>query len=741
MSAGKLELTLEGLCCAGCAAKIEAKVNELQEVDTAALNLVSNVLYIDAKSTSNLSALIGEVEKIVKKLEPEVVVKNRLETVKEEACQEAHNHADEDGHHDHHHDHHQNHHDHHGEKDGGHDHAHSDYSNKGELIKLAIGAAIFLAAIIIKPGGGIEFSMYLISYLLIGGEVLLRAGKNILRGQIFDENFLMAIATIGAFAIGEFPEGAAVMLFYQVGEFFQELAVDRSRKSIGSLMDIRPDYANLKIGTEEKRVKPEEVMVGQQLIVKPGEKIPLDGVVLEGFSTVDTSALTGESIPRDVEMGSAVLAGFINKGGLLTIEVEKVFGESTVSRILEMVERASSKKAPIEKFITKFARYYTPVVVITAAAMAVIPPLVIEGATFTDWIYRALVFLVVSCPCALVISIPLGFFGGIGGASRNGILIKGGNYLEGLNNVDTVVFDKTGTLTKGIFKVKEIAAVNMDGEELLEYAAYAEAYSNHPIALSLLKAYEKEIDKEQVEEYQELMGYGVMAKIKGKRVLAGNGKLLDREGIAYSAPSTAGTVLYIAIGGSYSGYIIIADEVKEDSRRAIEELRKIGVKNIAMLTGDSKAVAMQVAGELGITEVYPELLPDQKVNMLELLEQKRGPKKKLVFVGDGINDAPVLAKADIGVAMGGLGSDAAIEAADVVLMKDEPLKLVSAIRIAKKTNKIVWQNIIFSFGVKAIVLALGAGGLATMWEAVFADVGVALIAVLNAMRVLNVKDI
>ncbi len=731
MSAEKVELLLEGLCCAGCAAKIEARVNDLKNVDNAALNIVNRVLYIEAEAETDMAELIKAVEGIVKKLEPEVVVKNRLQEPHQEAHNEScHNHGDEGHHHENDHQH-----------DEGHDHSHTDYSNKGELIKLGIGAALFFAAIILKLDDKIEFGMYFISYLLIGGEVLLRAGKNILRGQVFDENFLMAIATIGAFAIGEFPEGVAVMLFYQVGEFFQELAVNRSRKSIGALMDIRPDYANLKVGSEEKKVKPEEIKVGQYIIVKPGEKVPLDGVVLEGFSTVDTSALTGESIPRDVEVGSSVLAGFINKGGLLTIEVQKGFGESTVARILEMVEKASSKKAPTEKFITKFARYYTPVVVMTAAAMAIIPPLVIEGAVFNDWLYRALVFLVVSCPCALVVSIPLGFFGGIGGASRKGILIKGGNYLEGLNNVDTVVFDKTGTLTKGIFKVKEVAPVNMTSEALLEYAAYAEAYSNHPIALSLLKAYSKEVEKDQIEGYQELMGHGVMATIKGRKVIAGNGKLMDREGIAYKAPSTAGTVLYVAIDGSYSGYIVIADELKADAKETIQALRKIGVKHIAMLTGDNKAVALQVADELGITEVYPELLPDQKVDMVEMIEQKRGPKKKLIFVGDGINDAPVLARADIGVAMGGLGSDAAIEAADVVLMKDEPIKLTSAIGIAKKTNRIVWQNIIFAFGVKAIVLVLGAGGLATMWEAVFADVGVALIAVLNAMRVLNVKDI
>ena len=741
MNNTKIELILEGLDCAGCSVKIEGKVKELKDVVEASLNFITKILAIEVSAASSVETVIKETKEIVLRLEPHVVVRNKQDSrVKETKSVKCKNsgccdeHLEDEEHDDHpHYDNHQH--------DYQHEHNHSSLNNKAELIKLGLGGTLFLAAILLKPSGVLRFAWYFASYILVGGEVILSAVKNILKGEVFDENFLMSIATVGAFAIGEFPEGVAVMLFYQIGEFFQSIAVNRSRKSIGELMDIRPDYANLKLGDDIKRLKPEDVRIGQHILVKPGEKIPLDGTVIEGFSTVDTSALTGESVPREVEAGTNVLAGFINKGGLLTIEVEKEFGESTVSRILEMVQNASSKKAPTEKFITKFARYYTPVVVYTAVALAIVPPLLIKDALFSDWIYRALVFLVVSCPCALVVSIPLGFFGGIGGASRNGILIKGGNFLEALNNVDTVVFDKTGTLTKGIFKVKSIAPINIAEEELLEYAAFVESYSNHPIAVSILKAYGKDVNKAEVEGYQELLGLGVQAKILGKQVLAGNAKLMEKSGISFNEVKAIGTILYVAIDNNYAGHILISDEIKEDSKKSILELKKMGVKNIVMLTGDSKAVAQQVADELGITEVYGELLPDQKVDMVELLDKKKAPKKKLVFVGDGINDAPVLARADIGVAMGGLGSDAAIEAADVVLMKDEPSKLITAMKVAKKTNRIVWQNIIFAFGVKGIVLLLGAGGLATMWEAVFADVGVALIAVLNAMRVLNVKDI
>ena len=715
------EFILEGLDCASCASKIESKVNELEDVKSASLNFVTKTLVIQTEDVSKLEPISIKMKDIVNKLEPHVIVKEKIRG-KNKGDHSHHHHDHNDGHH--------------------HGHSHGDGNNKNELIKLGIGATLFFIAIAFKMSNTVEFIFYFISYILVGGEVLLRAGKNILRGQIFDENFLMAIATVGAFAIGEFAEGVAVMLFYQIGELFQDLAVNRSRKSISELMDIRPDYANLKVGSEEKKVSPEEVNVGDYIIVKPGEKVPLDGVVIEGTSMVDTSALTGESVPREVESGSSVLGGFINKNGLLVVEVSKEFSESTVSKILDLVENANSKKAPTENFITKFARYYTPVVVFAALGLAIVPPLLIEGATFSEWIYRALIFLVVSCPCALVISIPLGFFGGIGGASKNGILIKGGNYLEALNNVDTVVFDKTGTLTKGIFKVTEINVnTSISKVELLEYAAFAESYSNHPIATSILKEYGKSVNKEEINDYEEISGRGIKVIVRGKEVLAGNIKLMDDSKIKYNAIEAMGTVVYIAINGSFAGSIVISDEVKEDSQKAIKELKNIGVKKTVMLTGDNKQVGRKVANELGLDEVYAELLPDQKVEKLEMLEGKKSSKGKLVFVGDGINDAPVLARADVGVAMGGLGSDAAIEAADVVLMTDEPMKLVSAIKIAKKTRNIVWQNIIFAFGVKAIVLVLGAGGLATMWEAVFADVGVALIAVLNAMRVLNVKDI
>jgi len=711
------ELILEGLDCANCASKIEVKVNELDGVKLGSLNFVTKTLAIEIEDISKIESIVISIMDIVKKLEPHVIVKEKEKTKK---------------HNDHHH---------HGHS---HDHgqSHGSLDNKNEIIRLVIGAVLFFIAITFKMSNTMEFIFYFISYLLVGGEVLLKAGRNILRGQVFDENFLMGIATIGAFAIGEYPEGVAVMLFYQIGEFFQDLAVNRSRKSIASLMDIRPDYANLKVGSEEKKVSPEEVNVGDYIIVKPGEKVPLDGIVIEGTSMVDTSALTGESVPREVESGNSVLGGFINKNGLLTVEVSKEFGESTVSKILELVENASSKKAPTENFITKFARYYTPIVVFAALGLAVIPPLVIEGATFSEWVYRALIFLVVSCPCALVISIPLGFFGGIGGASKNGILIKGGNYLEALNNVDTVVFDKTGTLTKGVFKVTQInTSKDITEEELLEYAAFAESYSNHPIAISILKAYKKEINKEEIENYEEISGHGIKVNVGEKTILVGNIKLMDINKIIYEPAEALGTIVYVAVNGDFKGSIIISDEIKKDSKGAIKELKSIGIKKIVMLTGDNKEVGIKVANELGIDEVYAELLPHEKVEKLEIFDKQKSSKGKMIFVGDGINDAPVLARADIGVAMGGLGSDAAIEAADVVLMTDEPMKLVSAIKIAKRTNRIVWQNIIFAFGVKAIVLILGAGGLATMWEAVFADVGVALIAVLNAMRILNVKNI
>ncbi|GHV94181.1 cadmium-translocating P-type ATPase [Spirochaetia bacterium] len=603
---------------------------------------------------------------------------------------------------------------------------------------LGVGAVLFAIGVIFHLSRTAELAIFLASYALIGGEVLLRAVKNISKGKVFDENFLMALATVGAFAIGEYPEGVAVMLFYQIGEAFQDYAVGRSRKSISALMDIRPDYANLKIEGELRRVSPEEVKAGDYIVVKPGEKIPLDGIVSEGRSVLDTSALTGESLPRDVEPGSEVLSGSINKNGLLTIQVSKEFGESTVSKILNLVQNAGSSKATVENFITKFARYYTPAVVFAALALAVIPTLVIPGARFSDWLGRALVFLVVSCPCALVISIPLSFFGGIGGASRSGILVKGSNYLEALNNVDTVVFDKTGTLTRGVFSVSEIVAANgFTHDDLLRYAAHAESNSSHPIAVSIQKAYGQPTPAGAISGYEEIAGQGVRVTVNGKTVLAGNSALLENAGLVCEKPDALGTVVYLAVDGVFAGYIVISDQLKADSKQAVAELRALGVKKIVMLTGDARAVAEKIGNEIGVDLVYAELLPHQKVEKLEELEKGRTGKGKLVFAGDGINDAPVLARADVGIAMGGLGSDAAIEAADVVLMTDEPSKIAAAIRIAKKTRGIVWQNIVFALGVKAVILALGAMGIATMWAAVFGDVGVAVIAILNAMRALR----
>lgn len=618
---------------------------------------------------------------------------------------------------------------------------------KQELVRTGIGAVIFAAAVLFQFSKGIELGLFLIAYFIIGGEVLLKSVSNITRGQVFDENFLMSIATVGAFAIGEYSEGVAVMLFYQVGELFQDMAVDRSRKSIKDLMDIRPDYANLVTDGGMMQVSPETVPVGARVIVKPGERVPLDGKVVDGSSMVDTSALTGESVPREVAAEDEILAGFINKNGVLTVEVGKEYGQSTVAKILDLVENASSKKSRTENFITKFARYYTPIVVFSALALAIIPPLVLTGETFSEWLYRALIFLVVSCPCALVISIPLGFFGGIGGASSHGVLIKGSNYLEALNQVDTVVFDKTGTLTKGVFKVTEIKALAVANEtDLLKYAAYAECYSNHPIALSIIKAYGKEIDKNEASRYEELSGYGVRAVVEGRSTVVGNARMMEQEGLKWECPDTIGTVVHVALDGNYAGYLVISDEIKEDAKESVRILKNLGIKRTVMLTGDVRAVGEKVGAKLGLDEVFSELLPDQKVEKLEQIQKdgkSKGSKSKgrVAFVGDGINDAPVLARADVGIAMGGLGSDAAIEAADIVIMTDEPSKIASAIKVARNTRKIVWQNIIFAMGIKVIVLLLGAWGLATMWEAVFADVGVALIAVLNSIRVLNMKSI
>lgn len=610
------------------------------------------------------------------------------------------------------------------------------------LWRIIIGAAVLATAILLSLNNEwLQIALFIISYIIVGGDVVKRAVKDILKGQVFDENFLMSIATIGAFFIGEYPEGVAVMLFYQVGELFQSYAVGKSRKSIASLMDIRPDYANVKKGDELVKVDPDEVQIGDIIVIKAGEKIPLDGKVIEGSSMIDTSALTGESVPREVKVGSDILSGCININGVIIAEVTKEFGESAVSKILDLVENASSKKSNSEQFITKFARYYTPVVVIIAVFLAIIPLLVIDGATFSDWIYRALAFLVVSCPCALVISIPLSFFGGIGGASKKGVLVKGSNYLEALAETEIVVFDKTGTLTKGVFNVQEIHPEGVSKEELLELTAHAESYSNHPISLSLKRAYSKEIDNGRISDVEEISGHGVIATVDGKKVMAGNIKLMKMMDIPYFKGELIGTIVHVAVNNKYIGYIVIADEVKEDSAQAIKELKAANIKQTVMLTGDNKSIGSKVAKELGLDKVYAELLPADKVEKLEELFSQKSKKGKLAFVGDGINDAPVLARADIGIAMGGLGSDAAIEAADVVIMTDEPSKIATTMKISKKTLKIAHQNIVFAIGIKIIVLILSAFGITTMWAAIFADVGVTIIAVLNAFRALNVKNL
>ena len=608
-------------------------------------------------------------------------------------------------------------------------------------IKIIISAILFVLALVIPfSNEWINNGLFIISYLVVGFEILKKAVRNIFRGKVFDENFLMAVATIGAFAIGEFPEAVAVMLFYQVGELFQSYAVDKSRKSIASLMDIRPDYANIEKDGKIEKVDPDEVKIGDIIIVKTGEKIPLDGVVVEGISSLDTMALTGESVPRVVKTEDEVLSGCINKDGLLKIRVTKEFGESTVSKILDLVENASSKKSKSENFITKFAKYYTPTVVIIAVLLAFIPPIILKDfSTFSVWLYRALSFLVVSCPCALVISIPLSFFGGIGGASKMGILIKGSNYLEALANTETVVFDKTGTLTEGIFEVQDIYAKGIEKDELLRIVAHAENYSNHPIAKSVKKAYNKEIDENIIKNPQELSGKGIWANIDEKDILVGNEKLMVEEEIDFKKCDEVGTILYVAIDKKYVGYVLIADKIKQDSPKTIRELKAMNIKETVMLTGDKKEVGEYVAKKLNMDKVYTELLPDGKVEKVEELLKQKSEKGKLVFVGDGINDAPVLTIADIGVAMGGLGSDAAIEAADIVIMTDETSKISKAINLSKKTMRIVRENIIFAIFVKIAVLLLTAFGASTMWEAVFADVGVSVIAIINALRMLNIK--
>ena len=616
---------------------------------------------------------------------------------------------------------------------------------KKMLIRIIIAAVLIVVFSLLPAEGYLRFVLFMIPYLVIGYDILKKAFKGILNKQVFDENFLMAVATVGAILLGDYSEGVAVMLFYQIGELFQSYAVGKSRRNISELMDIRPDYANIEKDGTLEQVDPDEVEIGTIIVVQPGEKVPIDGVIIEGISTLNTSALTGESLPRDAKAGDEVISGCINMTGLLKIRTTKEFGESTVSKILELVENSSSRKSKSENFISKFAKYYTPAVCYGALALAFIPPIVLlimgKSAMWGDWIYRALTFLVISCPCALVISIPLSFFAGIGGASNQGILVKGSNYLETLAQTKYVVFDKTGTMTQGVFEVSGIHHNEMPDEKLLEYAALAECSSSHPISKSLQKAYGKPIDRNRVTDIEEISGNGVIAKVDGISVAAGNTKLMNRLGIAYQDCHHVGTVVHMAIDGKYAGHILISDIIKPHAKEAIAELKKAGISKTVMLTGDSKRVADQVAGELGIQEVYSELLPADKVSRVEELLNQKSEKDKLAFVGDGINDAPVLSRADIGIAMGALGSDAAIEAADIVLMDDDPLKISKAIKIARKCIRIVYENIYFAIGIKVLCLILGALGIANMWMAIFADVGVMILAVLNAIRTLFVKNL
>lgn len=697
---------LKNIDCASCAAKIEDGLSKMPEVKFVSVNFASLTLQIDAPD-------IEEVKRKIKEIEPEVEVieqtksasggpqSTKIADIKTELAE-----------------------------------------NKKEMIRIVLTLLLLASGMIFEkeihstPFHWAEYVIFISAYLISGWGVLSGAVRSIVKGKVFNEQFLMTIATLGAFAIDEMAEAVAVMLFYVIGELFQDIAVNRSRKSVKALLEIRPDYANIKVNGEIKRVTPTEVHPGQIIVVKPGEKIPLDGNIIDGISFVDTSALTGESVPRSVKESETVLAGMINKSGMLTIKVTKEFGESSISKILELVENASSKKAETEKFITTFARYYTPVVVFGALLLAVIPPLFFAGQTFTNWVYRALVVLVISCPCALVISIPLGYFGGIGGASRRGILVKGSNYLDALTKIKTVVFDKTGTLTKGEFKVAEIISANgFKKEDILKYAAYAEANSSHPIAKSILDAYDDKIQQSDIAEVKEISGHGIQAKINGEEILIGNDKFLHKENIEHDKCDVEGTVVHVTVNKKYAGYIVISDSLKDEAAEAIAELNKLKV-NTVMLTGDNKSAAGVFAKKLGIKEYYSELLPENKVEHIEKLLGSTGDGK-VAFVGDGINDAPVIARADVGIAMGALGSDAAVETADVVLMTDSPMQVVESIEIAKRTRTIVWQNIMFAMGVKLFFILLGAFGIATMWEAVFGDMGVALIAILNSMRVLK----
>mgnify|MGYP000332288083 CR=1 FL=1 len=797
----RVDFLLNNLNCAHCAEKINDKVGKLAYVENSNMNFVAKKLSVFAKAGDITKQHMSEIAKMIHETESGLTVSllknkvvgalefdnkgnivesgnttrrgrtdlNVLYANRNNSEEHHHKHGESCGcgedHHDHDHGeecgcggHH--HHDHdHGEECGcgghHHDHEHEEIKPKKvekpkekkeinkDLIKIIIGVFVYAFGIYemaVGNTGTFGVVVFLAAYILIGGDVLLKAAKNLFRGQVMDENFLMSIATIGAIAIGEHSEAVGVMLFYKIGEYLQQKAVGQSRKSISALMEIKAEFANLVQGGKIIQVDPEEVEVGDVIVVKPGEKVPLDGIVTEGEAMLDTSAITGESVLRSVKPGEEVVSGTINTNALIYVRVTKEYGESTVAKILDMVENAGSRKSQTENFISRFCRYYTPIVVGLALAVAFIPPLVIEGAVFRDWLYRGLIFLVVSCPCALVLSIPLSFFGGIGSASKNGILIKGSNYLEALRKVNTVVLDKTGTITKGVFKVTEINPVGMSEDELLRFAAIAEANSNHPIAKSIMESYNEKSNEEiklsEIDKYEEIAAHGIKVLYNGKTILAGSSKLLDSENVKYEKIDEVGTTVYVAVDGKYAGCIVISDEVKEDSKRAIAEMRKVGITNVVMLTGDNEAAAAKIAEEVGLDKHYSGLLPNQKVEILEEIA-KENSTGNTAFIGDGINDAPVLARADVGIAMGGVGSDAAIEASDIVFMTDELSKLPIAKRISEKTNKIVWQNIVFAMGVKVIVMLMSTGGVANMWEAIFADVGVALIAVLNAMRTLK----
>ncbi len=696
---------LAGLDCPSCAAKVERGLRQVEGLQDATINFVSESIELP-------EGMLDEARMVIAKLEPEA----RIVVLDEDRAGEAESGEDEEA------------------------------EDRFQVPAMIASGILLLIGILFyqrlhdTPYSWAEYAVLLTSYLLTGWPVITRCVRNLARGELFDENALMTIASLGAVAIHQLPEAAGVMVFYSVGEYLQDRSVDRSRRSITALLDIRPEFANLKDAQGLTRVRPQEVNPGDTIVIKPGERVPLDGEVLQGDSFVDTSALTGESVPRKVSPGSTILAGVVNGQGMLTVKVTKAFGQSSVSRILELVQNAASRKAPTEQFITSFARYYTPAVVFGALAVAVLPPLLIPGQTFSTWVYRALVMLVISCPCALVISVPLGYFGGIGAASRNGVLVKGGNYLDALAETHTVVFDKTGTLTKGVFRVsKVVAAGGFTEQEVLHYAAAAETFSSHPIATSIRQAYGKDVPHGEIQNYQDIAGHGVSASFNGKHILAGNDSLLEQAGISYGECDAEGTVVYVAVDNNFAGCIDIADEIKEDAKTAVARLKKLGIQKIAMLTGDKEFVAEKVARRLDLDGFYPELLPEDKVEKVEKMKSVMpNPKRnKLIFVGDGINDAPVIARADVGVAMGGLGSDAAIEAADVVLMEDAPSKLATAISISRRTRRIVRQNVVFALLVKGVFIVLGSFGVASIWEAVFADVGVALLAVFNGMRTLR----